>query len=346
MQTPTLEATSAPTEPEEPTPPAEEPRCGDGRVDAGEECDDGAGNDDTAPDACRSDCTLPGCGDGIPDTPKVDLVVVIETSLSMRNDLRRLVTTLGPLPEQLADAGVDYRIAVVRFATGHYRHGPDRPEILLDFATDGDSFRAKIATLRSKLTGPTESGTEALDLALDELHLRPNAIPVFLLFSDEDDDLPISMERRARREPPGANWVRSARTSIFQGRIDEVADRLIGIGARLVMLVNPRDKPVEHQYGSPRSTVIDSEGRLDVAATRAALASRGLERSLQGQLLASGLCETGACARGKVGALCQSDDDCALPARAYPILQARDRNRDAFFQMLRQELVDYGNCAP
>lgn len=43
-------------------------RCGDGSKDPGEECDDGAKNDDRAADACRSDCTLPRCGDAVKDT--------------------------------------------------------------------------------------------------------------------------------------------------------------------------------------------------------------------------------------------------------------------------------------
>ena len=41
--------------------------CGDGIIDAGEACDDGASNSDTTADACRSDCTLPTCGDGVVD---------------------------------------------------------------------------------------------------------------------------------------------------------------------------------------------------------------------------------------------------------------------------------------
>jgi cysteine-rich repeat protein len=41
-----------------------EPECGDGVVDAGEQCDDG-NNDDF--DSCRNDCTLPECGDGVVD---------------------------------------------------------------------------------------------------------------------------------------------------------------------------------------------------------------------------------------------------------------------------------------
>lgn len=45
------------------------PECGDGVVDAslGEFCDDGEANGD-APGACRADCTLPFCGDGLVDT--------------------------------------------------------------------------------------------------------------------------------------------------------------------------------------------------------------------------------------------------------------------------------------
>ncbi|MEM6731541.1 MAG: DUF4215 domain-containing protein, partial [Myxococcota bacterium] len=42
--------------------------CGDGTVDPTEECDDGGGNSDTAPDACRTNCRLPICGDLVVDT--------------------------------------------------------------------------------------------------------------------------------------------------------------------------------------------------------------------------------------------------------------------------------------
>lgn len=43
--------------------------CGDGLVQEllGEQCDDGDRNDDGAPDACRTDCTPPRCGDGVVD---------------------------------------------------------------------------------------------------------------------------------------------------------------------------------------------------------------------------------------------------------------------------------------
>src|SRR5688572_10343154 len=35
--------------------------CGDGFLDDGEACDNGAQNSDTTPDACRADCVLPSC---------------------------------------------------------------------------------------------------------------------------------------------------------------------------------------------------------------------------------------------------------------------------------------------
>ncbi len=43
------------------------PGCGDGVVDAGEQCDDGPANSDVDPNRCRTDCALPRCGDGVVD---------------------------------------------------------------------------------------------------------------------------------------------------------------------------------------------------------------------------------------------------------------------------------------
>jgi cysteine-rich repeat protein len=42
-------------------------RCGDGVIDGGEQCDDGPANADDVPDACRSTCRMPLCGDGVVD---------------------------------------------------------------------------------------------------------------------------------------------------------------------------------------------------------------------------------------------------------------------------------------
>jgi len=43
------------------------PICGDGNIAPGEECDDGASNSDSIPNACRTSCMLPKCGDGVVD---------------------------------------------------------------------------------------------------------------------------------------------------------------------------------------------------------------------------------------------------------------------------------------
>ena len=42
--------------------------CGNGVMDAGEECDAGGANSDTEPDACRRACVAAFCGDGVMDT--------------------------------------------------------------------------------------------------------------------------------------------------------------------------------------------------------------------------------------------------------------------------------------
>ena len=42
--------------------------CGNGVLDPGEGCDNGAANSDTEADACRSECVLPFCGDGVQDS--------------------------------------------------------------------------------------------------------------------------------------------------------------------------------------------------------------------------------------------------------------------------------------
>ncbi|MCB9766090.1 MAG: hypothetical protein H6739_40315 [Alphaproteobacteria bacterium] len=44
------------------------PGCGDGIVDPGEACDDGADNSDADPDACRTSCLAASCGDGVTDS--------------------------------------------------------------------------------------------------------------------------------------------------------------------------------------------------------------------------------------------------------------------------------------
>ncbi len=45
--------------------------CGDGTLDLGEACDEGAANSDSTPDACRTSCRLPYCGDGVEDASEL-----------------------------------------------------------------------------------------------------------------------------------------------------------------------------------------------------------------------------------------------------------------------------------
>jgi MYXO-CTERM domain-containing protein len=45
-----------------------ETTCGNGMVDAGEQCDNGTANSDSLPDACRTSCLLAKCGDRVVDT--------------------------------------------------------------------------------------------------------------------------------------------------------------------------------------------------------------------------------------------------------------------------------------
>ena len=45
--------------------------CGNGRVEAGEDCDEGSLNSDVAPDGCRTDCRAAFCGDGVRDASEL-----------------------------------------------------------------------------------------------------------------------------------------------------------------------------------------------------------------------------------------------------------------------------------
>ncbi|MFC1730256.1 DUF4215 domain-containing protein [candidate division KSB1 bacterium] len=66
--------------------------CGDGDVQFGEECDDGGLNSDTEPNACRTDCTDPSCGDGLCD----DAFGEDETSCAVDCAVAELFCTIKP----------------------------------------------------------------------------------------------------------------------------------------------------------------------------------------------------------------------------------------------------------
>jgi uncharacterized repeat protein (TIGR01451 family) len=281
------------------------------------------------------------------DVP-ADVVFILDTSFTMRRYVRVLLPTyLASVPETLSASGIDWRLGVVRFGTGKRRapDGPDTPNVALDFTTSGDTFRAVIADLPNHIYGPTESGTEAIDLALSSMALRPGVAHMFVMFSNENDDLPISIVRDRHREPPG-RWLTSSLQPTFQARLDSTAQGLIDAQVMVDFVVNPRRAPSSFQYGSPWYTVVDPSGRPDLEATLAALTGAQREQSLQGQLLGAGVCSGGSCTRGRVGKMCTADIDCGLWARAFDIRGVRILHAPLFFQSIVGDVIAAVGCGP
>jgi len=129
--------------------------------------------------------------------------------------------------------------------------------------------------------------------------------------------------------------------------LDEIAGRVANVGGFVLLFTNPSDAPSDFQFGSPRVTRLDVLGRVDVAKTLAALTNRGEERSLQGQLLASGTCSGGTCVAGRIDRACQTDVDCGLPARAIDITRSVGLEMSDITSLLDEagtrELCDDGN---
>lgn len=216
-----------------------------------------------------------------------DFVFVIDTSVSMRPELRALGAHVGLLPSALADAGIDSpRYAVVAFGTNRRGRGPVDPVLILDFTSDFGLLSTAINGLENRITRKTESGSEAVLFALESLEFRPGAVPNMILMTDEDDDRAAGLP--GRREPPRA-WQRSPRTPEYQAFIDEAAAALIAQNVLLNLLINPFDRPSKFQYGDPFSTQLTPSGALDIDATLASLIAVGAGQSMQGQLLAAGV---------------------------------------------------------
>jgi hypothetical protein len=197
----------------------------------------------------------------------------------------------------------------------------------------------------------TEAGSEAINHALDELTWRSGAVRNIFLYTDEDDDAGVSLQGekgRRGREPPRrgpkarGRWL--TRWQSFQARVDATADRLIANQVLLHMVVNFKDRPTTFQYGDPRMTETNGDGGLDPVGTLSALVSKSQDRSLQGQLLASGECRgNGVCTGGRVGSPCVVDSDCALTARAYQIPR-NDAQADALFPGLIADILEAQIC--
>jgi hypothetical protein len=216
-----------------------------------------------------------------------DFIFVVDTSASMQSDLDDLASVVDEFPLVLEAAGIDGRFAVVAFATNRLGNGPVDPRLTLSFTSDPGELSAAIGSLSSQIVRQTESGTEAIDFALDQLQFRPEAVKNIILVTDEDDDRPASID--GNREPPGLGWGTHSDTAFFQGRVDATAQALIAQSVLVNMIINPNDVPTQFQYGSPDATVTMTtpDGRvvLNKEATLLALAAAGFQDSLQGQLL-------------------------------------------------------------
>jgi len=87
--------------------------CGNNRIEGLEECDDGLGNSDTAPNACRTDCSSSRCGDNVADTGEicdgVDLMNVSCESLGFDSGTATCDTDCGGIDasgcEYVSDCG-------------------------------------------------------------------------------------------------------------------------------------------------------------------------------------------------------------------------------------------------
>jgi hypothetical protein len=277
----------------------------------GSHCD----NNPCTNDVCRwGQCFVEFVDPGTP--PPADFIVVIDTSITMMKDLRTWVPVqLGRLPDELTGAGIDWRLAIVRFAThrpSESGRGPMSPDVVLPFTTDPQIFQDAVESLQDDIRAKTESGTEAIGFTLDSLVFRDEAIRNIILYTDEDDDSPASSAER--REPPrkGIDCFGSRceiRWLPFQQRLDEVTARLIEGQVQVNLIERASNTPTREQYGDPDCTRLDGSGRLDPAATLECL----LQPNRRGQT-PKGSCSStgngGTCLTGRIGQACHTDEDC------------------------------------
>jgi hypothetical protein len=88
-------------------------RCGDGVADSGEQCDSGAANSDSLPNACRTTCQSPKCGDGVVDTGEQCDATMLPTATCTAT-----CTTAGP-PPNLCDQCMHTNANVAPYQTGY-----------------------------------------------------------------------------------------------------------------------------------------------------------------------------------------------------------------------------------
>lgn len=316
---------------------------------------------------------LPWCA---PPPPTVaDFIFVIDTSITMRRDLRDwLPSHVGAFPDDLQAAGIDWRLALVRYGTNRNlakrRSGPQIPDLVLPFSSDPQAFRDSLDQLTVNLRrcsedpldpfylncirNKTEAGSEAVGYALDHLRWRHNAIRNLILYTDEDDDHPAlydngELKPFRQREPPGRGpgcYGRSceARWLPFQQRQDALAARLIADKIQLGLVVNSRDRPSIHQFGDPDCSVEGPDQRLDVAQTLQCLRTTRAGANPVGQCGPGGICASGG---GRIGASCLTDADCETSSIQAALLGAGICDPDGFCSegSLGAECADDHDCA-
>ncbi len=121
----------------------------------------------------------------------IDVVFLIDNSLSMANDIAEVKARIGDIDTALVGAGVDPLYGLVRFG------GPPAPNSgevgahFLQDLTDFTTFTAGGSPFQTLLAnaGNPESGSNAAIVAMAQMSFRGNGVPIcVILITDEDDD--------------------------------------------------------------------------------------------------------------------------------------------------------------
>jgi hypothetical protein len=117
------------------------PRCGDGKVDPGEQCDEGDNNSDEPDATCRTNCTPKRCGDGILDTGED--CDEGDANSNAPNATCRLDCTLPRCGDGVVDDG---EFCDAGTANSSAPNAPCRPDCTLPFCGDGilDTSRGEL----------------------------------------------------------------------------------------------------------------------------------------------------------------------------------------------------------
>ena len=120
---------------------------------------------------------------------KLDLVLVVDVSESMSDEIRYIAGHLGWMLKGIAERGIDLRVIVVRFRHGRI-YALLRREIVISKPMVDPSEVIKL--LRSIKCRGDERALDALWRAAEEIEFRPGADRWFVFVTDEA----VSGERR------------------------------------------------------------------------------------------------------------------------------------------------------